>query len=149
MNQEIEIKLVDPKDIRALRLKVLWPHKETIEACSLPVDTDATTFHMGALKDGKVVGTSTFLIDINPKFEEKKQYRLRAMATDPEIQGTGTGAKIIEKAIEELKNRGIKLVWCDARLRATGFYEKINFKVLGDIYEVPVIGPHKLMYKEL
>jgi len=148
MSSEIEIKLVDAKDIRALRLKVLWPHKETIEACSLPVDTDSTTFHMGALKDGKVVGTSTFLIDINPKFEEKKQYRLRAMATDPEIKGTGTGAKIIEKAIEELKNRGVKLVWCDARLRATGFYEKINFKVLGDIYEVPVIGPHKLMFKE-
>ena len=141
--------MVKPNDIRALRLKVLWPHKETIEACTLPVDTDETTFHMGAIKEGKVVGTSTFIIDINSKFEEKNQYRLRAMATDPEIQGTGTGSKIIEKAIEELKSRGIKLLWCDARLRATGFYEKINFKVLGDIYDVPVIGPHKLMYKEL
>lgn len=149
MNSEIEIKMVKPNDIRALRLKVLWPHKETIEACTLPVDTDETTFHMGAIKEGKVVGTSTFIIDINSKFEEKNQYRLRAMATDPEIQGTGTGSKIIEKAIEELKSRGIKLLWCDARLRATGFYEKINFKVLGDIYDVPVIGPHKLMYKEL
>lgn len=148
MNPNIEIKLLKPEDIRPLRLKVLWPHKETIEACSLPIDTDSTTFHVGAVQDEKVVGTSTFLIDINPKFAEKKQYRLRAMATDPEIQGTGTGAKIIEKGIEELKNRGIKLLWCDARLKATGFYEKLNFKVLGDIYEVPVIGPHKLMYKE-
>ena len=71
------------------------------------------------------------------------------MAIDPIIQGTGTGAKIIQKAIEELKKKNIKLLWCDARLKATGFYEKLNFKVLGDIYEVPVIGPHKLMYIEL
>jgi GNAT superfamily N-acetyltransferase len=149
MDSGIEIKLLDPKDIRALRLKVLWPHKETIENCSLPTDTQDGTFHVGAVKDGKVVGTSSFLIDINPKFEEKKQYRLRAMATDPDIQGTGTGAAIIAKGIEELKKRNIKLLWCDARLKACGFYEKLNFKVLGDIYEVPVIGPHKLMYFEI
>jgi GNAT superfamily N-acetyltransferase len=149
MSTTIEIKKVDPAAIRALRLKVLWPHKETIENCSLPADTEPGAFHIGALKDGVVVGTSTFLIDINPKFEEKNQYRLRAMATDPAVRGTGTGAKIIEKAIEELKSKGIKLLWCDARLKACGFYEKLNFKVLGDIYEVPVIGPHKLMYKEL
>ena len=149
MTHNIEIRLVDPKDIRALRLKVLWPHKETVENCSLPADTEPGAFHIGALLDGSIVGTSTFLVDINPKFEEKNQYRLRAMATDPGIQGTGAGAKIIEKAIEELKKRGIKLLWCDARIKACGFYEKLNFKVLGDVYEVPVIGPHKLMYKEL
>lgn len=140
---------MDPLEIRALRLKVLWPHKETIENCSLPTDVAEGTFHVGAVLNGEVVGTSSFLIDINPNFEEKNQYRLRAMATDPAIQGSGAGAAIVAKGIEELKRRGVKLVWCDARLRATGFYEKLNFSVLGDIYEVPVIGPHKLMYKEL
>lgn len=149
MSEKIEIKLVDADVIRALRLKVLWPHKETIENCSLPIDKDVTTFHVGAILNNQVVGTSTFLVDINKKFEEKNQYRLRAMATDPIVKGTGTGAKIIKKAIEELKNKNVKLLWCDARLKATGFYEKLNFKVLGDIYEVPLIGPHKLMYLEL
>lgn len=146
---KFEIRLMDPLEIRALRLKVLWPHKETIENCSLPTDVAEGTFHVGAVLNGEVVGTSSFLIDINPNFEEKNQYRLRAMATDPAIQGSGAGAAIVAKGIEELKRRGVKLVWCDARLRATGFYEKLNFSVLGDIYEVPVIGPHKLMYKEL
>jgi GNAT superfamily N-acetyltransferase len=152
MNQtetKIEIKIIDPRDIRALRLKVLWPHKETVENCSLPSDTEPGAFHVGAVQNGRVVGTSSFLVDVNPKFEEKNQYRLRAMATDPDIQGTGTGAAILARGIKELKERGVKLLWCDARLKATGFYEKLNFKVMGDIYDVPVIGPHKLMYIEL
>jgi GNAT superfamily N-acetyltransferase len=132
--------------IRALRLKVLWPHKETIENCSLPSDTEPGAFHVGAVQNGKVVGTSSFLVDVNPKFEEKNQYRLRAMATDPDIQGTGTGAAIIGKRNKRIERTGCKLLWCDARLKATGFYEKLNFKVMGEIYDVPVIGPHKLMY---
>ena len=115
----------------------------------IPPDTEPTTFHIAALLNDKVVGTSTFIIDINEKFEEKNQYRLRAMATDPEVRGYGLGAKIIENALDELKNMGVKLLWCDARIIATGFYEKQNFKVKGQVYQVPKIGPHKLMYKEL
>lgn len=146
---DIWVGQVSTEEIRELRHKVLWPHKDKMEDCVIPPDYEPTTFHIGAIQDDKVVGTSTFIIDINDKFEEKKQYRLRAMATDPDVRGTKTGARIVEAGIEELKKRGVKLLWCDARLIATGFYERMNFKVLGDIYEVPIIGPHKLMYKEL
>ncbi len=71
------------------------------------------------------------------------------MATDPEIRGYGVGAKIVKQAEKELKQMGIKLLWCDARLIATGFYERLNFKIKGQVYQVPKIGPHKLMYKAL
>ena len=145
----VEVKKVNVDAIRDLRFKVLWPHLNGPEECQIDPDTNDTTFHMAAVLDGKVVGTSTFIIDINEKFEEKKQYRLRAMATDPKIRGYGVGAKIVEKAVEELKQMGVKLLWCDARLIATGFYEKQNFKIKGQVYQVPKIGQHKLMYKEL
>ena len=59
------------------------------------------------------------------------------------------GAKIIRAAEEELRKKGVKLLWCDARLIATGFYEKLNFKIKGQVYQVPKIGPHKLMFKDL
>jgi len=49
--------------------------------------------------------------------------------------------------LEELKDRKVDLLWCDARKVALGFYEKMGFKILGDFYEIPIIGPHKLMYK--
>jgi GNAT superfamily N-acetyltransferase len=149
LEHEIEIKAVDVNLIKGLRYKVLWPHLEGEEQCEIAPDREATTFHLAAFHGDRVVGTSTFIIDINPKFEEKNQYRLRAMATDPEVRGLGVGAKIIRAAEEELRKKGIKLLWCDARLIATGFYEKLNFKIKGQVYQVPKIGPHKLMFKDL
>ncbi len=149
MEHEIEIKAVDVNLIKGLRYKVLWPHLEGEEQCEIAPDREATTFHLAAFHGDRVVGTSTFIIDINPKFEEKNQYRLRAMATDPEVRGLGVGAKIIRAAEEELRKKGVKLLWCDARLIATGFYEKLNFKIKGQVYQVPKIGPHKLMFKDL
>ena len=83
----------------------------------------------------------------NEKFEATNQYRLRAMATSSKVRGENFGKLLIEFAIEELKNRKVDLLWCDARKVALGFYEKMGFNVIGDFYEIPIIGPHKLMYK--
>ena len=71
------------------------------------------------------------------------------MATSPAVRGKQVGRQIIEASIKKLKHMGIELIWCDARLEATGFYEKLGFKIKGDIYHVPEIGPHKLMYLNL
>lgn len=145
----MEIKLVDISEIKQLRHEVLWPHKNSYKACVIEPDTIDTTFHMGAIEDSIVVGTSTFLIDMNDKFDTKSQYRLRAMATSPSVRGKQVGRKIIEASIEKLKKMNIDLLWCDARLEATGFYERLGFKMKGEIYNVPEIGPHKLMYIKL
>ena len=149
MTDLIEIKELETEAIKSLRYEVLWPHKNSVNECTIEPDSENTTFHVGAVMGEEVVGTSTLIIDINSNFEEKNQYRLRAMATSPKIRGTRTGVAIVNRAIEELRKRDVKLLWCDARLIATGFYEKLGFKVKGDVYEVPNIGPHKLMYKEL
>jgi predicted GNAT family N-acyltransferase len=143
------LKELPTADIRKLRHEVLWPHKASFEECVIEPDEIDTTFHMGAIEDGVVVGTSTFLVDINDKFDTKSQYRLRAMATSPSVRGKHVGRQIIEASIEKLKNMGIDLLWCDARLEATGFYEKLGLQMKGEIYNVPNIGPHKLMYIEL
>ena len=149
MRDLIEIKQLETDAIKELRYEVLWPHKNSSSDCTIEPDSAESTFHIGATMGNEVVGTSTLIIDINPNFEEQNQYRLRAMATSPKIRGTRTGVAIVNKAIEELQKRNVKLLWCDARLIATGFYEKLGFKIKGDVYEVPNIGPHKLMYKEI
>lgn len=127
----------------------MWPHLESPSQCFIAPDNDPNTFHVIAEYENALVGTSTFIVDINEKFEEKNQYRLRAMATDPAVRGYGVGAAILSFGIEQLKGKKVKLLWCDARLIATGFYEKQNFKIKGQVYQVPKIGPHKLMYKVL
>lgn len=149
MRNFVDIKIVDAKAVRELRHRVLWPHLPTPEDCVIEPDELKTTIHVAAILEDKVVGVSTLIIDHNDNFKAMKQYRLRAMATAPEVRGFGIGAKIIDKAIELLSQNNTELLWCDARLIATGFYEKQNFKIKGKVYEVPKIGPHKLMYKRL
>lgn len=132
-----------------LRHEVLWPHIEKEADCGIEVDKQEGTFHVGALKDETVVSIATFLIEKHEDIPYKNQYRLRAMATSPEHRGANFGKKVIEFAIQELRNRNVEVVWCDAREVALGFYEKLGFKVTGDFYNVPDIGPHKLMYYEI
>ena len=139
---------ISAKETYPLRLEVLWQHKKSLEECRLDIDDLESTFHVGALKNGELVSVGTFLVQRNEKFKEKYQYRLRAMATSPKVRGENFGKKIIEFAMNELQNRKVELLWCDAREVALGFYEKMGFTVVGDFYDVPQIGPHKLMYKK-
>ena len=140
---------ISAKETQPLRLEVLWQHKNSLEECRLDIDDLESTFHVGALKNGVLVSVGTFLVQRNEKFEEKYQYRLRAMATSPKVRGENFGKQVIDFALVELKNRGVELLWCDAREVAIGFYEKMGFNILGDFYEVPMIGKHKLMYYKL
>ena len=146
---DYQIEQVGTDAIKALRYEVLWPHLENEAACTIAPDNESSTFHLAAVYNEKVIGVSTLIVDINEKFEPKNQYRLRAMATAPEVRGEGVGAALIEGIKKELRRKNVKLLWCDARLTATGFYEKLGFNVKGEVYEVPNIGPHKLMFIEL
>ena len=140
---------VNTDAIKALRYEVLWPHLENEAACTIQPDNEITTFHIAAILQENVIGVSTLIVDVNEKFKTKNQYRLRAMATSPKVRGAGVGAALINEIKSELKRKKVELLWCDARLTATGFYEKLGFKVKGKVYEVPNIGPHKLMFIEL
>jgi ribosomal protein S18 acetylase RimI-like enzyme len=48
-----------------------------------------------------------------------------------------------------LKERGVSYLWCNARTSAIGFYEKLGMKVISEEFEIPVIGPHKVMIRHL
>lgn len=140
---------ISTKETYPLRLEVLWQHKNSLNECGLEIDDLESTFHVGAYKNEELVSIGTFLLQNNEKFKELKQYRLRAMATSPKVRGENFGKKIIEFAINELQKRNVELLWCDAREIALGFYEKMGFTLVGDFYEIPIIGKHKLMYKKI
>jgi GNAT superfamily N-acetyltransferase len=142
----IKVGYISTNETRKLRFEVLWPHKEKMEACVLPTDDLTTTFHIGVKENNEIKSVGTFLKEINPTFDFQRQYRLRAMATDKKEQGKNFGKKLIQFAVEELQKKGIELLWCDARKIAIQFYEAIGFKSIGDYYEIPIIGQHKLMY---
>ena len=111
-------------------------------------DFDDDTIHLGAFKDGLLVGVSSFMKSSNTLFKGN-QYQLRGMATLTEYQGLGVGKRMVLKIEELLTKRGIDLVWCNARIVAVGFYKKLGYQIIGDPFEIKYIGTHYVMFKKI
>lgn len=144
----MEIRFLTAQETWPLRLKVLRPH-QTLKDCDYPQDHWSNTFHVGAVEKGHVIGIATFHEDSHPDLPAKLPYRLRGMATDFSFHGRGIGRLVLERGIQELKSRGCDLLWCNAREIAFPFYERLGMKYLGVFFDIPTLGPHKVMYKYL
>lgn len=133
-------------DLRNRVLRGIRP----IESCYYAEDALETTFHFGIIEDSRVISNGTFLKQPHPKLAgAQNPYRLRGMATDPAFQKQGLGQIIIEAALNELRNRAADLLWFNARTSAEGFYRKLGFDVIDEVFDMPQVGPHKVMYKWL
>lgn len=108
---------------------------------------------MGAvLADGEVVGTAAVAPEDPPELlgqvtVERPAWRLRSMATKPELRGEGIGGLVLEAAVQHVVEQGGALVWCNARTPARRFYERFGFTAVGEEWVEPDIGPHVLMYR--
>jgi GNAT superfamily N-acetyltransferase len=67
------------------------------------------------------------------------------MATIPEHQGKGYGRELIRKLVSQGREKNIPLFWCNARERAIPFYVREGFTVESELFEIPGIGPHKIL----
>lgn len=144
-----EIRFVTASECLQLRSKVLRPN-QPIDVCHYPEDNNADSFHLGYFVDGLMVGNGTFLPNINSDFSTAiKPYRLRGMAVDPKHQGLDFGTKILRKSLDILEEKQADLLWFNARESAFRFYEKNGFLFHGKLFDIPTIGPHKVMYKWL
>lgn len=131
---------------RSIRHQVLWQHKQSVDDCVLETDAHQDSFHVAVRYQSKIISVGSFFPQMHQHFSMQYQYRLRAMATLPDFNGKGSGRLLIEYALQILRERNANLLWCDARLTAVGFYQRIGFSLKDEIYEVPMIGPHKLMW---
>lgn len=145
----IEVKLISPDLTRPLRLRVLWPHLSNESECVISGENHTDVIHLGAFLGERILAIGSLFPLSSPKLSHHRQYRLRAMASDPEFRGIHAGKKLVQHAIRLLQSRDIEVLWCDARLIATGFYEKLGFSKLPEVYHVPLIGPHQFMWIEL
>ncbi len=145
----MEVKIISPELTHSLRHRVLWPHIDREDRCVIDIDEREDAIHLGTFAQNQLVSIGSLFELKSPRLNFEKQYRLRAMATDPDFRGTGSGKLLIEFAIELLRSKQVGVLWCDARLKATGFYKRLGFALVEDVYEVPLIGPHQFMYFEL
>lgn len=143
----MQVEQISAEETKPLRHKVLWPHIELEKDCVIDIDQREDAIHLGC-KDaqGNIIGVCSLFEMTTPKLDFPKQYRLRAMATDPEVRGAGAGRRIVQHALELIESKGYDVLWCDAREVALGFYERMGFDRIDEWYQVRNIGPHQLMY---
>lgn len=144
----IEVKQIHTDETYKLRHAILRPH-QSLEDCKYPSDTEENSFHLGACMQDEIISIASFSNEQHPSFAEHYQYRLRGMATHPNFRKQHAGSSLIHHAKLILAERSAQLLWCNARTDVEDYYKRLGFKVYGDVFDIPSIGSHKLMYNEL
>jgi len=138
----IRIEEISAKQTRPIRQAVLRPHQAERELV-YPGDDDAGSFHLGAMRGDAVLAILSMYhqaMDDTPS-----GWRIRGMASAPEVRGTGYGRKLVEVARDRAWEIERAPIWCNARASAFGFYEKLGFMIVGDLFEIEGIGTHAVM----
>ena len=144
-----KIEKVLPDVVHPLRHKVLRPHLP-LEASCYPSDNDLGAIHFTLKKDDMILSIASFYYESLEAMPNKNAYRLRGMATEPTKQRKGFGATVLHGAMDYLKTEtDAEILWCNARVAAFGFYEKMGFTILGKVFDIPNLGPHKTGFIKL
>jgi GNAT superfamily N-acetyltransferase len=134
--------------VRPLRAAVLRPGQPE-SAAAFPEDDEAV--HLAAYADDepdRVVGCVTIFPE-ELVGERGPGWRLRGMATDPAVRGTGVGAELLAAADDVARDGGAELLWCNARVSALGFYERSGWTVVSEEFVTETGIPHRRMVRRL
>lgn len=139
--------------IRPLRHSVLRPGLP-FETTIFEGDDEPTAYHVAAFKADEIVGVGTMInrpwtgkdSDIAA---DKEAYQVRGMAVSDRSRGTGAGKLVLDTLEAKASALGVRTIWCNARASAAGFYQKAGWQIAGDMFEIPGVGPHFVMVKEL
>lgn len=145
---ESEIKFIQQDDLLAIRNDVLRGGELTLDECRWPSDDIPGTFHLGYYIESHLVCIASFHPQSYSDFAGVG-YQLRGMATIDEYRGQGIGNKLLNFGLTYLRGQGANYLWCNARKKALKFYRDMGLEVISDEFEVPVIGPHYVMYIKL
>jgi predicted GNAT family N-acyltransferase len=142
----IRIKNISAIETYEIRKDVLRENSSLTE--KMDGDFDIGTIHLGAFINSELGCVATFMQHQSNYFKGS-QYRLRGMATHREQQHQGLGKKMLSEAERILLDQNVNILWCNARVFALEFYKSCGYKVIGEEFEVHLVGPHYVMYKEL
>jgi GNAT superfamily N-acetyltransferase len=156
---DVEVGLVPAATSYQLRQAVLRPHQR-IDEVGDKVDDEPGTATFGATDraSGALVAVGTVFREPAPfdpaqagdpagAGDPAATWRLRWMATRHDVQGQGIGSMVLNAALDHVAAEGGDLLWCKARVGAIGFYERAGFSTWGDVWVVPGIGPHVVMWR--
>lgn len=141
------IKEITITEAFSVRHPVLRPGKP-IESCHFEGDDLDSTIHFGYFEAEHLIGIISVFKNDHSFFKEN-QFQIRGMAVLTAYQKKGIGAQLIRYAEQYIQNQKGNVIWLNARIIAVGFYEKLGNQIIGDPFEIPEIGTHYVMFKNI
>jgi ABC-type nitrate/sulfonate/bicarbonate transport system ATPase subunit len=121
----VELSTADTHDLRRRVLRSGTPSSDVRYA----QDVDPATVHLGLRRAGRIVAVSTWTPEPWRDAPRAPAVRLRGMAVDPTLQGTGLGATLVRAGLARAWEGGARVVWASARDSALDFYRQLEFAV--------------------
>jgi ribosomal protein S18 acetylase RimI-like enzyme len=141
-------KLITAKETYSVRHKVLRKGRP-IESCAFDGDDKITTFHLGAYLGDTLVAVASFYEASPEKHKVHNPVQLRGMAVLDEYHKKGYGQQLLEHGENLLKEKKYTTIWMNARVSALGFYTKLGYYKIGAIFEIPLVGEHYVLFKNI
>ena len=145
------VRPVTAAETRPLRAAVLRPGTPP-ERLVYPGDDHPEALHAGAFEGGRLVGIATIYPEPPPEAYRDAlpaggAFRLRGMATLPEVRGAGHGRRLLEACFAHVRAHDARVLWCNARVVALDFYRRMGLETIGPEFEIAGIGPHYVMWR--
>jgi len=145
---DYELQTIAPAEARPLRRALLHQLLPTA-AVDYQSDHDPESLHIGAFKDGALVGVASVHPQAMPNSPEPAAWRIRDIAVERGHRGRGVGAWLLERCLEHASTRSGSVIWCTTRVAAYGFFERMGFSRAGPPIEDPDEGPQYTVYAEV
>ena len=142
------IRFIPVEDALPIRNKILREGKLSLDECYFPTDKIEGAFHLGYFQNEQLVCIASFHPQLYGQYIGGG-YQLRGMATLEEFQGKGIGNQLVNFAIVYLRGKKANYIWCNARVPALRFYQNIGFEIISDQFQIPVTGPHHVLYLKI
>ena len=131
--------------IRGAILRPSQPEHKSV----YPLDEDENALHLGAMKNGELVGIASIYKEDATRKDLSDAWRLRGMATIESVRGEGHGRQLVEMMMQYIAYNGGGNLWFNARPNVQGFYEKLGFQLEGEPYDVGQDGTRILMWQQI
>jgi len=148
MDIGLRINIISPRETYTVRHPVLRPGRP-LDSCIFEGDDLETTFHLGGFYNNRLAAVATFMERDHLELGLKNAGQVRGMAVLNEYHGMGFGKLLLNFGEKVFLDRQIKVVWLNAREIALPFYKKCGYSILGEVFRIPDIGNHFVMYKHL
>lgn len=140
---------IDAEATHDLRRRVLRDDRPDADV-HFPEDDAPGTFHLGAVaEEGAVLAVASFTPEGTPHRPTSRCVRVRGMAVEPGVQGTGVGRLLLEAAVDHLRREGFEVLWANGRDSVLGFYERLGWQVLGVGFTTVTGIPHHVVLIDL